>query len=217
MDRLWSLFNQIEKLRIDHLKTRDVRIILLAIPASQVRHWYACQDGDQNWKPLLYVDEFYDDVQTNAKVPPVAKQEIPDKTPVPSMAPAAAERNAAKPVKEERRPMFEEAPDLTADSTLAMESIPAQERRSARRYLRDILFTIEGTDNQRFHCATHDISVTGLSLTSKLPDWAQKNFKGRLQSGSEVVKVFCKRVSDTQLKILEAEPWETIRSWIVQG
>lgn len=123
---------------------------------------------------------------------------------------------AASP--ESRRPMFEDAPtDLSKESTLAIESVATEERRSARRYKRQVLFAIDLSPTQSFKCETHDISMNGASLKQPFPDWVPKTFRAKMQLGPDKVRVHCKRIGENQLKILEAEPWEIIRQWIVNG
>ncbi len=120
--------------------------------------------------------------------------------------------------KDKRRPMFEDAPaDLSDIATLAVESVATEERRSARRYRRHIKFVIELSPTQVFSCVTHDISMNGASLMEPFQMWVPKTFRAKMQLGHDKVRVHCKRVSENQLHILEADPWEMIRQWIVNG
>ena len=62
MISLWSLYNTVEKIQIDDLKTEQVKIVLLSIPTSRMKDWVVLKKGTVNWQPLAVHPEFYDDV-----------------------------------------------------------------------------------------------------------------------------------------------------------
>lgn len=201
MQKPWSLYNKEEKLRIDDLKPEHVRIILLAIPTSQMTDWYACQEGDVHWQPMGAIPEFYEDVrQIKGKM-----SEAP-----PKQDPLAAPHPVA------RRPLFEDAPAdmMKTDPTLQVENSKTKERRTARRYMRNLDFKLV-QDSNVFACETVDVSMSGLSLERELPSWAAQKFKAELSLNKQTVKIRCLKVSDTKLKITDADAWDVIRKWIV--
>lgn len=203
MQRLWSLYNKEEKLRIDDLTPEQVRIILLAIPTARMPDWYACQEGDIHWQPIGSIPEFYEDVrQIKGQSQPKTEEQEEAIPPV------------NKPV--QRRPLFEEAPlDLSVtDPTLQVDSSATDERRSARRYPRKLNFkVIQG--GKTFETETMDVSMNGLSLEQALPQWVPKSFRAELRLNKTNVIVLCQRVSDNQMKIMDADSWDVIRKWIV--
>lgn len=201
MERPWSLYNKEDKLRIDDLKPAQVRVILLSIPAGKMRHWYACQEGGPHWIPLLEISEFHEDVRA---MKASASHDLPTNP--------GEQKAKDQPA---RRPMFEDAPTGALDAkTLAIESVQTKERRSARRYKRQIHFTADSKDGV-FVSQTVDISMSGLSLVDPLPAHFPKTFKARLEVGTEKAIIMVKRIDDDKLQILEANPWEIIRQWIV--
>lgn len=201
MEQLWSLYNKDEKLRIDDLKTEHVRVILLAIPTRRMGEWFACRQGDAHWQAIGDIPEFYEDVRALKGVLPAAAG---DGLELPSQMKKVA-----------RRPMFEEAPpDFQTNSGLNIITKRTRERRTRRRYSRELQFRVRQSDKE-FTCATRDISVGGMSLREPMPKWIPKTFRATLSSHGEKAKVLCERVSETKLKILDSESWELIRKWIV--
>lgn len=200
MEQPWSLYNKIEKLRIDDLKTEQVRIILLAIPTARMVEWYACREGDLHWHAITELPEFYEDVRAIKGV---------------SVTEPAKQRRATD-VKAQRRPLFEEAPAelLVTDPQLSVVSTQTKERRSARRYARELQFEVSG-DGQTFATNTTDISMNGISLNGELPAWVPKNFRARLGHNGAFIQILCSRVSGSKIKLKEAESWDMIRQWIV--
>lgn len=205
MQRGWSMYNKEEKLRIDDLRLDQVRTILLAIPADKMPNWYACQEGDLRWQLITEIADFYEDVRA-------AKGE--------SFLPAAKEETTtdvegtAKPAPQ-RRPLFEDPPkEMTGEHTLAMEEVHTKERRTARRYVRNLLFRVEH-GGESFESETVDISMSGLSLKAALPPGLTKTFRAELCLNGSAVKVLVSKVSETKLKLMEAEAWHVIRQWIV--
>lgn len=240
MQKLWSLYNRDEKLRIDDLKPEQVKIILLAIPTAKMESWFACQESDLHWQPISAIPEFYEDVrqikgaaETTVKLVaggdfiPDENESVKSPTKKPSGRPQILKRRAAdqaespspepSPIKPlpPRRPMFEDAP-TTQEKTasIMVENVSTRERRSARRFMRRLEFQIE-IGSESFQCETSDISMSGMSLTQPLPDWAGKSFRAELHCNGETIGIFCARVTDKKLRILEADSWELVRKWIV--
>ncbi|MBX3022306.1 MAG: PilZ domain-containing protein [Bdellovibrionales bacterium] len=229
MEPLWSLYNQLEKLRIDALKTEHVRIILLAIPTRRMGQWYACREGDMTWLPISEIAEFYEDVRAMKGLAPageaasdkelaaaVQRADVPSderrKTSVKTERPPAAFH--------ERRPLFEEAPAEEAETvdlktSTGIVAAPVKERRAARRYPRELEFKVRGKE-ESFVCETQDISLNGIALKRPLPKWVPKTFKAKLSSGDVSVRILCGKVSDSSLRIMEVESWEILRKWIVK-
>jgi hypothetical protein len=208
MQRPWSLYNKEEKLRIDDLKSEHVRIILLAIPTVRMSDWYACQEGDVHWQPIGEIPEFYEDVrQLKGKNAADAKV---------YQAPVEEKSQPFVPKSQVRRPLFEDAPEGLNDTgkTLQVDLARTKERRTTRRYTRQLMFKVS-KNGKKFECETEDISMAGVSLLSPLPDWLPNSFKAELHFNKSKVKVMCARVSATQLKFVDAESWDVIRSWIV--
>lgn len=198
MDNLWSMYNKVEKLRIDDLKTEHVRIILLAVPSRRMADWYACREGDMQWSAISEIPEFYEDVRV--------LKGLPEESPPPKPATPPARK-----VDPPRRPLFEEAPsDPTAPIDMATTRV--QERRSARRFPRGLQFALK---QGGFTCTTRDVSIGGLSLSEPLPKTAGRTFRCTLAHEGTVVDLTCERVTDTKLKVLECESWDVIRKWIV--
>jgi len=213
MQKPWSLYNKEDKLRVDDLTTEHVRIILLATATSRMSHWYACQEGDIHWQPISAIPEFYEDVRQIKGVP-----EDEDRDREITLTPAAPlAHDPAPPVQKsvQRRPLFEDAPaELKTDPTLQIEKANIKERRTARRYPREITFRLK-FDDKVFECKTLDISMSGLSLEQPLPEWAPKSFPAELEMNKTVVRVLCSKVSAQQMKIKESSSWDVIRAWIV--
>lgn len=198
MRKCWSLYNKEEKLRIDDLRIDQVRTILLAIPTAKIGEWYACQEGDLAWQSLSNVPEFHEEAMAlKGNHPTLKLTGSDDSAPVRSSPP--------------RRPLFEDI-DM-AGGTLEIESIQTKERRTARRYVRNLNFKIGG--DKKFACATADISMSGASLKEKLPSGVEKTFKAELSLDGTKIKVLCSKVSDTSVKILECDGWDVLRNWIV--
>lgn len=203
MHKCWSLYNKEEKLRIDDLRIDQVRTILLAIPSSRIRDWYACKEGDLHWQAIGEVPEFYEDAMAVKGTSEPAKQDT-----------ETAEKPSA-PAKAVRRPLFEDAPaGGEFETTLQVESVPTKERRTARRYVRNLEFkvTVPGTN---FKCDTLDISMSGVSLKENLPASLPKSFRAELSLSGSVVKIHVNRITDNTLKFVEADAWDVLRQWIV--
>lgn len=235
MQRPWSMYNRIEKLRVDDLKPEHVKIILLSIPNSRMHEWYACLEGDLHWQPIGSIPEFYEDVRNlkglamgekeSSVVGSQSEVELESSPPAaPKPAPASAPARASAPLvqesapqkQSERRPLFEDAHEdmLKTDPTLMVDTASTKERRTARRYQRNLTFkVIQG--GKSFQAETEDISMAGLSLKEKLPEWVPKNFRAEISSHKNNVRVLCVRVGDTKLKLTDADSWDVIRAWLV--
>lgn len=203
MQKPWSLYNKEEKLRIDDLLPEHVRIILLAIPTARMIEWYACQEGDIHWQPIAAIPEYYEDVRAlKGKDADSAKFD------------ASAEPAVKEPLV--RRPLFDEPnPDLMrTEPAVVVEKSVTKERRSARRYPRQLDFRISHA-GKSFECKTGDISMSGLSTNESIPSWVPKNFRAELAHGKTRINIMCHRVSDHQLKIVDCESWDVMRKWIV--
>ena len=209
MEPLWSMYDKIEKLRIDGLKTEHVRIILLGVPTRRMAHWYACREGDMQWRPIAEISEFYDDVSVfKGALEDVAPEQKATKAPTKPTAPPL--KRAPDP----RRPLFEEAPHSPEEADLGMMTTNVKERRSTRRFARELEFSVKSADGS-FQCLTHDISTQGLSLKEPLPRWVGKKFRAKIAHGGSVVRLICEQVSTNKLRIVDADSWEVIRQWIV--
>jgi hypothetical protein len=200
MHKCWSMYNKEEKLRIDDLRVDQVKTILLAIPTSKIGDWYACREGDMSWQSLADVPDFYEEAMTSkGKDPHLAAKPL---------GPPAAKAQAP------RRPLFEDVDDA-ADTTLQMEAVQTKERRTARRYVRNLKFRLSGTTGLKFDCETADISMGGVSLKENLPEQTPKSFKAELSLDGDSVRILCNKISGTAVKILEADKWDVLRNWIV--
>jgi hypothetical protein len=198
MQKCWSLYNKHEKLRIDDLRLDQVRTILLAIPTSQMAHWYACREGDMQWQSLSDIPDFYEDARE------IKGESLAASMPATKAAPQAP-----------RRPLFEDGAVVNeAETTLKMESTRVKERRTARRYVRNLNFqaTFNGV---KFSCETKDISMNGVGLKTNLPADAPKTFKAKLVLDGATVKFLANRVTDSTLKIVDADAWDLLRNWMV--
>ena len=230
MDAFWSMYNKQDKLRIDDLKTEHVRIILLSIPTSRMQDWYLCREGDIHWHPVTDVPDFFEDVRALKGENSEAKEKPEQPTNrkpkgrprVGTPKAEASEDNTNLLLKRKpsssRRPLFEEAAqeDLQTKTRLKVITSVIKERRSARRYSRSVLFMVE-QGSQAFSSQTRDISLSGLALENKLPTGLPKTFRASLHYKEQSVGVLCARVSANKIKILEADNWNVIRKWIVNG
>lgn len=199
--KYWSLYNREEKLRIDDLSIKQVKVILLAISSRRLADWYACQRGQIGWLPLTQVKEFRQEVE-----------EI--RTPTEPMQMAAGAEPGGGPAP--RRPAFElhVVDDSKSVPTLVVDAKSIKERRNARRYARHLKFAC-AVEDQLFTCETNDVSMTGFSLTEELPHWVPKVFKAELSLNNHSTSILCERVSDKKIKIASADNWDLLRRWIV--
>jgi hypothetical protein len=213
MQALWSLYNKEDKLRIDDLTPEQVKTILLAIPTSRMKDWFACRGGEVHWHAISEIPEFYEDVRALRGVTQAGLKEAAspssDST-VPTAPPAPAK--PATP----HRPLFEEHANATMP-TLAVDNVQSKERRSARRYQCRLDFkVIQG--GKAFNSETADVSMTGMALKESLPTWIPKTFRAQVSHNGQVLSIVAARVEKAganRLRILEAENWEILRRWIV--
>lgn len=213
MERSWSLYNKVERLRVDDLRPEQVRTIMLGIPSSQVHNWYACQEGDLHWVALQSLPEFHVDYMGAAAIPemdepPLAKASG-DNFSEPLLTPSV-------PKTKPRRPLFEDSPEpLLTNPALEVVKTEINERRSARRYHKKLAFSVL-IEGQSFASQTVDVSMGGMSIRDPLPAWVTKHFRAQLMLNQQTVIVFCKRVSASQIRIMDCDSWEVLRHWIVQ-
>ena len=211
MITLWSLYNSVDKIQIDDLKTEQVRIVLLSIPTVKMKDWMICRKGNLHWQSILQVPDFYDDVRelkgdTQALKPGDLNDEPPKKS--------------GNPAPPSRRPLFEDI-DIDSEETLSLMNAgqgDVRERRSARRHLKALRFeVVQG--GKTFHTETVDVSMSGMSLEEGLPEWAKKEFLAVISLNDHKMKLRVSRVdedkSHTKLKIVDAEHWDVLRSWVV--
>lgn len=221
MHKCWSLYNRVEKLRVDDLTRDQVRTILLSIPTNRMDEWFACREGDLHWQPIREFAEFYEDAaMVKGEFQAVAGDETPPEVTA-TKTKNGTKNTALKSVgtgtkPEERRPLFE---DVSSDlfgtgSTLKVESMPTRERRSARRYVRNLVFQAK-VNGVRFECETRDISMAGLSLSKNLPSAFGKEFKAELHLNGGVIKIRVVKVSPMSLRLKDADAWDLLRQWIV--
>ncbi len=222
----WSLYNREEKLRIDDLNIEQVKIILLAISTRRMHEWYACQSGDLSWKPLAEIPEYFNEVKSiqdetapikmaiggDASVTHrIGKTKTTTKTK--SKAKVKAKPAAAPQPSSGANAMIDGANILTIHD-LVVDKAQTKERRTARRYARQISFQVS-KDQNKFISQTVDISMSGLSLREPLPSWVPRSFSAILKLNQYSITIHCEKVDDQKLKITGAESWDLIRQWIV--
>lgn len=208
MITLWSLYNSVDKIQIDDLKTEQVRIVLLSIPTTRIKDWMICKKGELHWQSILSVPEFHDDVRDLRGDTQTLSQE--------HLQPKG--KSSAPPPN--RRPMFEDI-DLDSEETLSVmgsgDELDVKERRSARRYQKKLKFSVV-QGGKSFETETIDISMSGMSLEESLPQWAQRQFSATVSFNGHQVKLVVQRVLEdkggNKLKILDADHWEALRSWV---
>lgn len=209
MITLWSLYDSVEKIQIDDLKTEQVRIILLSIPTARMKDWMICKKGEIHWECILNTPEFYEDVRDLKGNTQSLKAE--DYSPQHKPSPQAPSP---------RRPLFEDI-DLSSEETLALETegedFDVKERRSARRFTKRLQFeVIQG--GKSFKTETVDVSMAGFRLEDQLPSWAKKQFKAKISLNDHDLQLVVARVEEDRdgkrVKVLDAERWEVLRSWV---
>lgn len=196
----WSLFNKEEKLRIDDLCVEQIRTILLAVPSSRMASWFAWRDGDMSWQNIADFPEFFEDARISKEI-------------------------VHAPIKsvDNRRPIFEEAPpqtetdieEIRIETGLGLQNFKVKERRSARRYPRNLTFHVDLTTGGIFECGTEDISVSGISLDTVMPSSLPKTFSAALRWNEIQIKILCNKVNERSVKILETSNWELLKQWLV--
>ena len=213
MITLWSLYNSVDKIQIDDLKSEQVRIVLLSIPTVRMKDWMICKKGELHWQSLLQAPEFFDDVRDlkgdteNISLNDLSTQSRPDKF-----------KSQAPPT---RRPLFDDI-NLEAEQTLSLmdqgSNIEVKERRSARRHNKVLGVEISG-QAEVFETQTQDVSMSGMNFKDPLPDWVKKKFSISLSFKGRSMKVLCERIdgdsSQTKARILEVEHWEVLKDWVV--
>ncbi len=216
MQGRWSLYNKEDKLRVDDLSPEQVKTILLAIPTSRMKDWYACRGGEVHWHGISEIPEFYEDVRALRGTTDSANDVNVSADAAKNVNGQAAPMPPARPAAP-HRPMFEDAQTNMTSPTLAMDHVQAKERRSARRYHCRLEFKIiQG--GKAFNSETQDVSMTGMALQEALPTWVPKTFRAEVSHNGQVLSIVAARVekaSANRLRILEAESWEVLRRWIV--
>lgn len=209
MVTLWSLYNSVDKIQIDDLKTEQVRIVLLSIPTVRMRDWMICKKGEIHWQSILSVPEFHEDVRDIKG----DTQNLSSEHYQP--------QGKSSPAPPQRRPLFEDI-DLDSEETLSVmgseEKFDVKERRSARRHNKRLKFSvIQG--GKTFETETLDVSMSGMSLEDALPEWTKKQFPATVSLQGHHLKLVVSRVAEDKdgkkLQILEAEHWDLLRSWVV--
>ena len=216
MERTWSLYNRVEKLRVDDLRPDQVRTILLAIPPSQLSNWYACQEGDLQWVALESVSEFYMDSMANRQkasaLPKASGDDSSNETPDFNDVILPVSRAKTN----QRRPLFEDAPDNVIAGDFEVKSEDREDRRSSVRYPRKIEVRIV-LGKKVFSTHTLNISMGGMKLAQELPDWMPRTFRAELALNGQSVYVFCKKIGPDQVRLMESDSWSMIRQWLVNG
>lgn len=220
--KTWSLYNREEKLRIDDLSLEQVRIILLAISSRRMHEWYACEAGDLSWRPLSAIPEYLNEVQAiqhEVVVKKAAGQDFieakvskRDKTRSKIKKPKASLKAVPTPKPDTNGEI--DGGQIKTVHDLVVDHSQTKERRSARRYARQLLFQVTKDEN-RFISQTVDISMNGLSLKEPLPDWVPRAFSATLKLNQYSIRIQCEKVNEKKLKITAAESWDLIRQWIV--
>lgn len=206
--KCWSLYNKEDKLRVDELTLDQVQTIMLAIPAGRIDSWYACREGDLQWQRLAEVEEFYEEASEIKARAPLEEQSVTRTLTATGtetyIAPKARAAIKKVPISEAKT-RVEKPPTLEAI---------ARERRSARRFVKNLKFRMVNGGN-KFESETLDVSMAGLSLKESLPADAPKSVRANLELEGKRVKVLCNRISDRSLKILEADRWDLLRQWLI--
>lgn len=208
MITLWSLYNSVDKIQIDDLKTEQVRIVLLSIPTVRMKDWMICKKGDVHWQSLLQAPEFFEDVRDLKGDTEGIDFEAPS--------------NKKAPAPPSRRPLFEDI-NLESEDTLSLMDenqsfAEVKERRTARRYVKTLELLIK-SDGESFQTKTVDVSMSGLSVKDPIPSNLKKQFPAEISFKGHKLKVVLERVEDDQsgskLKIKDVDQWDTLRSWVV--
>lgn len=212
--KLWSLYNEEEKLRIDDLTAQQVKIIMLAISSRRMQEWYACPQGKMAWLPLAEVEEFHQNsIETETVEVPLQKASGGGYS-----APVNTSRPEPKPTPTKSKPKLAAVETVEIDNrsspTLMVDLTQTKERRSARRYARKWRFKCTIND-QIFTCETVDVSVTGIKINTALPQWVPKVFKAEITLGMYSIEILCERVSSKKIKISGTENLDLLRRWIV--
>lgn len=215
MERTWSLYNRVEDLRVDDLRPDQVRTIMLAIPPSQLSNWYACQEGDLQWVALESVSEFYMDAMANRqKSTPLAKA-AGDDSGTPDFNGVILPVSRSKT--NQRRPLFEDMPEnVEAPDFEVKNEEDREERRTSVRYPRKIAVSaVVGTNTFSTH--SENVSMGGMKTVHPIPDWLPRTFKAQLSLNGQTVNVYCKKIGAQQVRLMDADSWEIIRQWLVNG
>ena len=197
MELSWSLYNKIERLRVENLSTAQVRTILLSIPTRRLDQWYACASDQLRWLPLADHATFFEDVRVFRGAEAAGHLQI-------ARAPAPLKLVGAPP----------EAPaEWIEGSDFDLSTLALSERRAARRVSRRCEFVVAGGPGE-FRSLTKDLSFGGLSIETALPAWVPKTFRATLSTAGKTAEILCTRVSDSNFQIVESDSWPVLHSWL---
>jgi hypothetical protein len=205
LDCFWSLYNIKDEIRVDGLRTIQIKALLPALLKSTPDDWMVWQEGTNDWRPAGEITEILAREKNLSNVPPmppmisIAKEKLTYKE--------WAEKTQGGSPSEEREPSIR-----TLDSRMSP--------RFLHRFKLKINFENKITDN-----CTLNISIGGLKIETPLSeDMSGKPVAVTLINGSNEMLLNClvirpRKKGDAidRLFIVSCKSMETLRRWILSG
>ncbi len=212
IDCYWSLFNTVDKVRIDGIQSKQLKILLKSFDPHAVAQWLIWQEDTTAWRPLQEI------VLEIAEAAATELRAFPAKPPTPPLAPLPRS-SAPIPLTEEVTMTSQAEPQWRDDEGARIANV---DKRVDARF--DQKFTVivdhEGT---MYKNETVDISMGGMRLRDTLPKDLADMVQVTLINDSQKLIMVCKpvRMSEdapvVRLMILKCARLDLLRTWILTG
>ena len=224
MSSLWSLYNLVERHRIDDLPLSHLLIVIPTIPPARIGDWVAWRPGAKDWQPLHTFPELEQTLATLQHVYEATgsfPMQRPDEKPLfADTVQRHQERTFADYFDESNMGLDEgvDAEDSNDELELELDERPQRDRRRARRFKKDWVVEVRIGRNQ-FVSHTSDISLKGMRIRDSLPDWVPLQFQAIIMNNGHALTILCSRIQRTksQVRIEAVSTPNILKQWLMKG
>ena len=214
---LWCLYEKRSQKVVNGLLFDEARAIVSSIDVAFILDWYAWREDWPDWKPVSEVEGLSEPIYRQMSVSP---------PPAPSNTSTASRLKSVPNNNIQSDLDFESNKFKQQDSSSYKSSFSNFILRNKKRYKKRMPVAIIGSEEQIFRTFTVDVSVGGLLLETKLPNWVTGYFKVRLgkEQTKQQVELMCclaenqnpdERYRVVILPLTSAKDEKDLENWLV--
>ena len=212
VDCFWSLYNSVEEVRVDGLRTVQVQALLKCLSRLSMDEWMLWQEGTDYWRPAA---EVYAELQKTA-----GSRAPPQPPPVGAKA---------KPRNETviRKIQYDEDPDAESQISLVNAESPREQNAGADKRISPrftLRLRIQIMIGGKLHTnESLNISMGGIKLKHPLPEGTKGQLDVKIFNGEHEMVLRCRTLQAkgeetvTRLLIDAVPKPDVFRSWILAG
>jgi hypothetical protein len=221
VDCFWSLYNTADEVRVDGLRTVQMKALLRGLSPLALSEWLVWQEGTQEWRKATDLNEIIEKSSADGKISaPIAPVSIENATTFATTVDLSDPKTKGSALKN-AGVEISAAPAPTALGPKPGDENPAPSRnRLHRRFLLNVkaFVTFQG---RVFPNETLDVSVAGMKLKTALPAEITGSFSVSLVKDTQELTLRCCVVKSetgpkkSRLLIESCNRMDVLRTWIL--